>query len=178
MADPSIQKKPGRLWILAGIPVLFLAAGPMHFVYDWSGNSLMVGLFAPVNKSVWEHQKLFFWPMLVWWLSYYSIIGKKKGISAAQWCVPLALSEIGCLVVILSFFYTYTGAFCIESLLLDIVSLLLGLAAGQVLALHVYQRVEIRVYWLYFPVFLLTFMAAAFVIFTFYPPRIPLFEVQ
>lgn len=60
--------KASRNWILFGIPVVFLAAGLLHFVYDWSGEATIVGLFTPVNESVWEHLKLLFWPLFVWWM--------------------------------------------------------------------------------------------------------------
>ncbi len=36
-----------------------------HFVYDWTGNALVVGLFTPVNESIWEHLKLIFFPILI-----------------------------------------------------------------------------------------------------------------
>ena len=36
----------------------------LHFAYELSGNNPIVGLFAPVNESVWEHLKLLFFPML------------------------------------------------------------------------------------------------------------------
>ena len=37
----------------------------LHFVYEWSGSAVIVGLFAPVNESVWEHIKLLFFPGLL-----------------------------------------------------------------------------------------------------------------
>ena len=40
-----------------------LAGTALHFAYDWCLSPL-VGLFAPVNESVWEHLKLLFWPFL------------------------------------------------------------------------------------------------------------------
>lgn len=37
----------------------------LHFAYDLSGQNPVVGLFAAVNESTWEHLKLLFFPMLV-----------------------------------------------------------------------------------------------------------------
>ena len=37
----------------------------LFFAYDLSGGNLIVGLFAPVNSSVWETLKLIFFPLLV-----------------------------------------------------------------------------------------------------------------
>jgi len=41
-------------WILLGIPVLSIVGALIHFVYEWSGNLTVVGIFAPTNESVWE----------------------------------------------------------------------------------------------------------------------------
>lgn len=53
------------------IGIIFVSAiGSLsHFLYDWSGQNHLVGLFTPVNESIWEHMKLLFFPMLL-----YSII--------------------------------------------------------------------------------------------------------
>ncbi len=50
-------------WILAFV-LAALFGGAQHFFYDWLPIPL-VGLFAPVNESVWEHLKLLFWPFLL-----------------------------------------------------------------------------------------------------------------
>ena len=38
----------------------------MHFVFEWSENNPFVGLFCPVNESVFEHLKMLFFPYLIW----------------------------------------------------------------------------------------------------------------
>ena len=37
----------------------------LFFAYELSGENLIVGLFAPVNNSVWETLKLIFFPLLI-----------------------------------------------------------------------------------------------------------------
>lgn len=32
----------------------------LHFTYEWSGDTAVVGLFSAVNESTWEHLKLLF----------------------------------------------------------------------------------------------------------------------
>jgi hypothetical protein len=182
--DVVIVVKPNSLfsrdtaqnWILLGIPVLIIVGSLMHFVYEWSGNSTIVGIFAPINESVWEHLKMAFWPMLIWWLVGYFLLSINNKISAEEWFVSCVIAELICLLVIVSFYYTYTGALGIESLILDIFSLFLGVAVGQCLALHVYKYKKFNHYCLYIAVTILIFMAITFIVFTFYPPHIPLFE--
>lgn len=170
------SRDPVKSWIILGIPVLFIVGSLMHFVYEWSGNSVIVGIFAPVNESVWEHLKLTFWPMLIWWFVGYFILRKRHEISATQWFVSCAVAMLVCPLVIVTFFYTYTGALGIESLILDIFSLLLGLVMGQGLAYHVYKYAKLKPYSLYLAIAILVLLAIAFTVFTFAPPHIPLFQ--
>lgn len=172
----SLKSKSPEFWILLGIPVLFIIGGLMHFVYDLSGNLTLAGIFAPVNESVWEHLKMTYWPMLLWWIIGYYALGKGSSMSPTQWFVSSTVAQLTCLLVIVSFHYTYTGALGIESLILDIFSLLLGIACGQGLALHVYRKASFNIYWLYISIIVLILLAAAFIVFTFYPPHIPLFK--
>lgn len=56
-----------RRWGLLGLIVVCFLSIPLHFFYDWTGENTFIGLFAPINESIWEHLKLVFWPLLVWW---------------------------------------------------------------------------------------------------------------
>ncbi len=164
-----------RSWILIGIPVLFVIGSLMHFAYGWSGKQAIVGIFAPVNESVWEHLKLSFWPMLIWWIVGYFVCEKKCNVDLTQWVVSAVSAMVICPLFIVAFFYTYTGAFSIESLLLDILSFLLGIAIAQLFALHLYRYAKFNSAWLLVAVVILILMLFAFIYFTFSPPHIPLF---
>lgn len=164
-------------WFLWSVPVLFITGSIMHFVYEWSGQLVIASLFAPVNESVWEHLKMSFWPVLIWWIVGYFIIRKKYEISYVQWFVSLVVALLVCPLVIVSFFYTYTGAFGFESIILDIFSLLLGLIIGQMAAFHIFRFAKFNRYWLYGAILIIILMSVAFIIFTFVPPDIPLFGV-
>ena len=169
------SRNAAQHWILLGIPVLFIIGFFMHYIYEWSGNSTIVGIFAPVNESVWEHLKLTFWPMLIWWIAGYIILSKNNNISASQWFTSCTVAELVCPLVVLCFYYTYTGAFGIESLILDIFSLFLGVAVAQGLALHVYKYARFSLYCLYISAAIIILLAVTFTVFTFAPPHFPLF---
>ena len=47
-----------RIYHLIGFIVLCAVSVPMHFFYEWLNNNQLVGYFAPVNESIWEHLKL------------------------------------------------------------------------------------------------------------------------
>ena len=82
------------------ILAFFLAAVAgtlLHFLYDWLPVPL-VGLFAPVNESVWEHLKLLFWNVLA---AGFVLCRKKpdaqrawSGFLAALLLMPLGLTGL------------------------------------------------------------------------------------
>ncbi len=43
----------------------------LHFAYDLLGQNAIVGLFAPVNESVWEHLKLILIPFTLFSIGFY-----------------------------------------------------------------------------------------------------------
>ena len=47
-----------------------------HFFYQWSHENMLVGLFSPVNESVWEHLKLLFFPALTYMFIEQKAMGK------------------------------------------------------------------------------------------------------
>jgi hypothetical protein len=171
-----VSKDPVQKWIILGIPVISIIGSLMHFIYEWSGNSLIVGIFAPINESVWEHLKLSFWPAFIWWLIGYLYLSKNNMVPTAQWFVSCAIAELVYPLVILSFYYTYTGALGIESLILDIFSFFLAVALGQAISLHLYKHAKLSRYSLYFAAAILIFLASAFTIFIFEPPHLPMLK--
>ena len=65
------MKKPVLKWELFGIIFVFLLGALLHFVFEWSGESKVVGAIASVNESVWEHFKQGFWPLCLSCLKAY-----------------------------------------------------------------------------------------------------------
>lgn len=170
-----IGKNPVTAWICLGIPFIIVVGSLMHFVFEWSGNATIVGIFAPVNESVWEHLKMGFWPMLVWWFAGYFIYGNNNKHFATQWFSSCAVALVVCPLVVMFLFYTYTSAFGIEVLLLDILAFIIGVIAAQWIALHVYQCANFSSYCLYVSFAIFILMMLFFAVFTFIPPHIPLF---
>ena len=55
-----------KCFTIAGIFFVLITGSLAHFLYGWSGNNHIVGLFTPVSESIWEHMKLIFFPMLIY----------------------------------------------------------------------------------------------------------------
>ena len=80
-------------WIWISLPMLFMVGSVFHFLYDLSGESPIIGAFAAVNESVWEHQKMVLLPVAAWWLARPGAADptyrRRLLIAAALWSVPL-----------------------------------------------------------------------------------------
>jgi hypothetical protein len=133
------------------------------------------GAFRTVNESPWEHLKMAFWANLFWWMiGYY---GLKKGgkLSAAGWFSSCAASLYIAPLFIVSFYYTYTGALGFSSMILDVLSLLLGLGVSRYAAAHIFKYGKPLKACLALSAAAISLLAAVFIVFTFYPPRLPMF---
>ena len=111
-----------RFWLAFGIAVL--AGTGLHFLYDVCPVPL-VGLFAPVNESVWEHLKLFFWPTL----AAAFVLTRKNEDGQRAWSGWL-LAELVMPVLCMGVFYMLSCGFGVEALWVDIALYVLVMAAG------------------------------------------------
>ena len=144
----------------------------LHFLFDWTGGRETVALFSAVNESIWEHLKLLFYPMVVFAVVEYFLWGRN---AESFWCIKLIGILIG-LVGIPVVYYTYTGALGIRADWVNIV--LFFLTAGIV------YRTETKLFLREFTcpsgkktaMVLLCLIGVLFTVFTFLPPRVPLFQ--
>ena len=160
-------------WQLGGFLFVCAAGTALHFLYQWSGESVAAAPFAAVNESVWEHMKLLFWPMLLWAGAERAVLG---GYSRGFWPAK-ALGTLLGLALIPALYYTYTGALAVSVMWVDIAIFFVAAAAAflaetRMLARDWRCRGGARASALV----LLLLLSAAFVLCTFVPPRVPLFR--
>nr|WP_326185469.1 DUF6512 family protein [uncultured Oscillibacter sp.] len=92
-------------WELWGFLFTGAAGALLHFVYEWSGGSVLTAAFSAVNESTWEHMKLLFFPMFLLSVVQVCALGKTyPNLLAAR-----AVSTLAGLALIPVLFYTYTG---------------------------------------------------------------------
>ncbi len=163
-----------RMYHVIGVFMVLAVAGPLHFAYEWSGENYFVGLVAPVNESVWEHLKLVYWPIVLWWIIGYLVFRDRKKLSAIRWFQAMALSIILSMLIIVLWFYSWGGAIGIEAEWVNFSSLV-SVLIGQLLAIHVYKVVKPR--WIYIipGVFITIALALMVGYFSYYPPDLPMF---
>ena len=143
----------------------------LHFTYEWFNYNVIVGLFSTINESVWEHLKLLFYPMF-----FISIIGYFKiGRKLCNYWFALMYGIVFALIFVVVFFYTYTGIIGRSFFLLDIASFIIGILLGEYI---VYKMLKQKEMCKLEALSIITsiIILLCFLIFTIYPPILPLFE--
>lgn len=165
----DMNTKRLKVYSLGGILFVMITGTLSHFVYGWTGQNPLAGLFFPVNESTWEHMKLVFFPVLLYSLFMGSRLKEEypcvcqalpAGILAGTYSVPV-------------FFYTYTGILGMHIMVLDIAVFVLSVltAFAVIWKLSAACRTP-SAGWL---CALVIVTAAAFILFSFNPPDIGLF---
>lgn len=143
-----------------------------HFLYEVLGNSVIIGLFCPINESIWEHQKLLFFPFLIWSITEYFLTGRQNSFFPAK-----AAGIISGILFTIAFYYTYTGLSGTENMFIDILSFYIGICVSFIISHMIMKNFNKSNNFLSnASVFILVLISAVFIIFTFAPPLIPLFK--
>ena len=109
--------------------VIFCVGSGMHFVFAASGCSSLVGVFAAVNESVWEHAKLMLWPMIAWWLCLC-----EGSVQAA------VVSTYSAAVLLFAIYAVVSEVAHYEQLWFDIVLFAFFVASGQAVGVYAFER--------------------------------------
>ncbi|MCI7573744.1 MAG: DUF6512 family protein [Clostridiales bacterium] len=147
------MKQRSILWQAAGFALVTFGGTILHFLYDWTGGNILVSPFSGVNESTWEHTKLLFWPLFLFAMVQRPFFKDQEN----YWCVKLVEILLG-LVLIPVLFYTITA-----------------------LLVFLFEWWAFKKDWLPCKYPRLAFAAICligllFVVFTFAPPQVPLFQ--
>lgn len=156
-----------KRYILAFV-LTALAGTGLHFAYDlWPVP--LVGLFTPVNESVWEHLKLLYWPFL----AASALLCAHRQHQAACWGGHLA-ALLGMPLVLLGVYYILLAGFGVQSLVVDIGLYYLTLALSFFLSCRWGKRGTLGRF-AGILVILAGLYGAALILFTMAPPELPIF---
>lgn len=165
-------KKHRRLCISSLIGFLFTAISGtlLHFAYEWTGRNFIAGLISPVNESTWEHMKLIYFPLLIYFCAEYIFLCKSYTHLLRADLTGMLPGTLLMPVI----FYTYTGIIGTHYLTLDILTFLICAAiAFYMRALSLLAQRHRRGTFFCFVCVLV--LGVCFLIFTYYPPHISLF---
>ncbi len=160
-----------KRYTIIGI-IFYLITGTLsHYLYDWTGNNYIVGLFKPINESIGEHMKLLFFPMLLY--SLFIILKVKKIYS----CITSSLCYgilTGTLLIPI-FFYAYTSILGKDIFILDIGIFILSIIIAFWLSYKLTLSCRLEPHTLLLCC-LVCILLICFILFTYQPPSARIFE--
>ena len=149
-----------------------------HFAYDISGNSFLIGLFFPVNESIWEHLKLVLVPATTFALTY-SFINKNEKHMLNNFWYYISSSIILSMIIIPISHYTFKSIF---KTFPDFVNILIYIISIIISFYYLYRKISTE----YISpnsknknstgILTITILYLVFIIFTIYPPKLELFR--
>ena len=166
------MKRSLSFWSFAGFVFVSVVGTLLHFLYDWFGQSAVVGVFSAVNESIWEHMKLLFVSLMLFALIERRFLGADR---ENFWCVKL-LGTLAGLLAIPLLYYAYTGAFGVSADWFNIAIFFIAAALVFWLEARLLRegyacRMSPKL-----AIAALLAIAVLFVVFTFRPPHLPLFR--
>lgn len=153
-------------WI--GFGVACVLGTVAHFLYTWIPTPL-IGLFVPVNESVWEHLKLLFWPTIVTAACMSQDTREPQrlwgGVLTAVLVAPGGM---------LGIYYLLAAGFGLKGLALDLL-LYYGTMAGEFWLIARLERSGRVERWTGILVIIAGLYAISLTAFTVAPPALPIF---
>ena len=165
------MKQHTTLWQWAGFAAVTFVGTILHFLYDWTGGSILVSPFSGVNESTWEHMKLLFWPLFFFALVQRLFFKDQEN----YWCTKLAEILLG-LTLIPVLFYTYNGAFGKSPDWFNIAIFYISAALVFLFEWWAFKQDRLQCKYPQLAFAAICLIGVLFVVFTFAPPQIPLFR--
>lgn len=165
-----MNMKQIKIYMIAGAIFVAVLGTILHFAYALSGNQILVGLFTPVNESIWEHTKLIYFPMLL----YAVYLNQKLKEDYPCVCPAMIAGALSGVLFIITLFYTYTGIVGFHVAFIDISIFYISVIASFYIVYRFLMSCKIDK-WNVALQILNILMIGSFILFTFYPPEIPLF---
>lgn len=159
------------LWQLLGFGVTSLGGTLLHFLYDWTGESIWIAPFSGVNESTWEHMKLLFWPMFIFTIVQSYLFKDREDF----WCLKLKGILLG-LVLIPVLFYTYNGVIGRSPDWINITIFFISAAIAYIYETRRFKSEGKVCKNRKFAISILCLIAVLFIVFTFVTPEIGIFK--
>ncbi len=109
--------------MIVGFILVSILGTLFHYLYKWTGENLIIGLFTPTNESTFEHMKLLFFPGILYLpIASYFLKDTNPYIRNA-----LSFGILIGTAFIPTFFYTYSGILENHYAVIDIFSFYLSI---------------------------------------------------
>ena len=175
--NATVSKKKILIWEIVGVIVIIMAGGPLHSLFEQSGYWRPVALIAAVNESVWEHLKMPFWPALFFAGFQYLIVGNRIPNYWYGKLVGLIVTPILTVLTFIAYLdiERASGNFSPS----DLVTISMAAASvclGQAVCYRVLTAPSIQTNITRFTSMGYLLLILAFSSFTYFPPKLYLFE--
>lgn len=170
----TIIKKTNFLFILSSF-VIFILSTLLHFSYKWSNYNDIIGFFAPINESIFQHLKMFVFPTLIYYVITFIIFNKKYNLDYKRYLLSILITIILTSISILFFYYVLKYGFNISNMFIDIFSFVIGLFLSSMLSLHIYLHKEISSFYFLVYMILLVYILLLIYYLNYNPIKIDLF---
>lgn len=160
-------------WEIGGFVFIGLVGATLHFTYELSDfSSNVVAYFSAVNESTWEHLKMVYFPGLVFAIVEYTYVREQVN----NFMVAKTANLFIMILVITVGWYIYAPAVGRSIFPVDLALFYLAVLIGQIASYWLLTRPPLAAKYNRYALggFIVLFLA--FSIFTYYPPRIFLFE--
>ena len=165
------MKKNILLWQFSGFATVSLLGTLLHYLYEWGVKNSFVAAFSGVNESTFQHMKLLYFPLLIFEIIKSFFFKNRKDF----WCVKLIGIIIG-LSLIPIIFYTYNGVFGKSPDWINIAIFFISAALVFVFESIFFLKWTFNCNTIWLCIISILAIGAIFIIFTYFPPDIPLFE--
>lgn len=92
-------------FLIVGALLVIVVGSFWHNLYPMSGQNNIIGYIAPVNESLWEHQKLIIFPMAIFVAILWCFLGKYLNNPLTA----LILAILAGIILVIGLFILYTG---------------------------------------------------------------------
>ena len=163
-------------WEIACVFWVMFAGSVLHFAFELSDYWRPLAIMAAVNESAWEHVKMYFWPCLVWALVQFTCT---REIANNFW-LGKAAALVVTPVVIFSCYFGYMG-YVVSSggkatLWGMLLIMFMGVTAGQLTSWSILASRPLELSGRPLVPAIYALLVLAFSSFTYFPPRVFLFE--
>lgn len=165
-------EKLAKAQIIVAISSIILGT-LLHFLYEWTGENIIVASFSAVNESVWEHLKLVFFPMVLLAIVEYFFVNK----FAHNYIEAKTIGVFSAICFIVIAFFTYTGIIGTNFLILDILLFIISIILGEYISYKLMKRGdESDKITKLLAITIIGFLIICFVACTYITPRVNLFR--
>lgn len=166
-----MNKKLLKLEIL-GFIITSILGTLLHFAFEWSGESRIIALFAPINESPWEHMKMLYFPFFTFTIYTKFKLAKDKFNVYYSNYTAIVLG----MIATLCYYYTLNGMLGGNNEWVNLSSFFVGMAAAFIISYFLINNTVGRGMPNAIAGIMLVVTCLAFFLFTFKPPLIPLFQ--